>query len=231
MIMRTARSFPAPAIELFKRAATHDLMRRKAYDELMGFTPTMTSVASEVVVTVVKAELMGELPQERLDREENEHRDYIEWIKRLSAIPEKDRTEKQKCALQHVHIPTRTDRINHDDLGIERHHSYYFPASPIHEPFASLFAKKPEDALGLVRDLTNHAIKGWCQVQLLNRSRMGTPIPVVLEFPWGKQEFWGDWHVYNWFMGQLAPSPLDCALLALSYWAFKQIEDGRPPDT
>jgi hypothetical protein len=29
-------------------------------------------------------------------------------------------------------------------------------------------------------------------------------------------------------MGQLAPNPLNCAFLALSYWAFKQIEGGRP---
>ena len=230
MIMRSTRSYPEPAIALFKRAATDERMRSKAYNELMGFTPTMAGVASEAVVAVVKAELMAELPQDRLDREESKHRDYIEWIKRLRAIPEKDRTEKQKRALQYVHIPIRSDRIDHDDFGIDRHHSYYYPASPIHEPFASLFAKKPEDALGLVRDLTNHATKGWRQVQLLNRSRMGTPIPVVLEFPWGKQKFWGDWHVYNWFMGQLAPNPLDCALLALSYWAFKQIEDGRPTD-
>lgn len=82
----------------------------------------------------------------------------------------------------------------------------------------------------LSRDLTNRATKGWHQVQLLNSGSMGTPIPVVLEFPWGKQEFWGDWHVYNWFMGQLAPNPLNCAFLALSYWAFKQIEGGRPTD-
>ena len=145
-------------------------------------------------------------------------------------MPEEDRTEEQKRALQHVHFPIGRDRIVLDDIGISRHHNYYFPASPIHEPFASLFAKKPEAALGLIRDLANHATKGWHQVQLLNRNRMGTPIPVVLEFPWGKQEFWGDWHVYNWFMGQLVPNPLECAFLALSYWAFKQIEAGRPTD-
>ena len=28
-------------------------------------------------------------------------------------------------------------------------------------------------------------------------------------------------------MGQLAPNPLECAFLALSYWAFKEIESGR----
>ncbi len=59
---------------------------------------------------------------------------------------------------------------------------------------------------------------------------MGTPLPVTVEFSWGKQQFWGDWHVYSWFMGQLAPQPLECAFLSLSYWAFKQIEGGRQTD-
>jgi hypothetical protein len=31
-------------------------------------------------------------------------------------------------------------------------------------------------------------------------------------------------------MGQLSPKPLNCAILALNYWAFKQIDSRRPPD-
>ena len=229
-IMRSARSYPEPMIALFDRAVTNENMRRKAYSELMGFTTVMADVAPDKVVAVAKAELIKELPRDRLDREEREQEDYFEWLNGIRAIPEEDRTEDQKRALEHVNLPMGRDRVDPDDIGIHRHHSYYNPASPIHEPFASLFAKKPEAALELVRDLINRATKGWRQVQLLNRSRMGTPIPAVLEFPWGKQAFWGDWHVYNWFMGQLAPQPLECAFLALNYWAFKQIEGGRPAD-
>lgn len=231
-IMRSARSYPSPAVALFERAVMNERMRRAAYSDLMGFTPAMADVAPEIVVAVAKAELMEELPQERIDREAREEEEYFEWLDRLRAIPEEERTEEQERALhQHVHLPMGRGQIDHDDIGIGivKQHNYYFPSSPIHEPFASLFAKKPDAALGLVRDLTNHATKGWHQVQLLNRDRMGTPIPVFLQFPWGKQGFWGDWHVYNWFMGQyLAPNPLECAFLALSYWAFKQIESGRP---
>jgi hypothetical protein len=79
----------------------------------------------------------------------------------------------------------------------------------------------------LIRNLANHATKGWKQIHLINRKQMGTPIPVSVEFPWGVQQFWGDWHVYSWGMGQLAPHPLECAFLALNFWAFKQIESGR----
>lgn len=230
MIMRSARSYPAPAIALFKRAMTNKRMRREVYSELMGFTPTMADVAPEAVVAAAKAELMEELPQDRLNREEREYREYSEWLTRLRANPEEERTKEQKRALQSVHFPITHDAIDLDDIGIDQFHNYYYPASPLHEPFASLFAKKPEIALELVRDLVNHATQGWHQVQLLNRDRVGTPIPVVLEFPWGTQQFWGNGGVYGWFMGWGAHNVLECTFLALSYWAFKQLESGRPTD-
>jgi ATPase family protein associated with various cellular activities (AAA) len=229
MIMRSARSYPAPAIALFQRALTNKRMRREAYSDLMGFTPTMADVAPEAVVAVAKAELMEELPRDRLDREEREYREYAERLKRLRAIPEEERTEEQTRALEYVSFPIGHDAIDHDEIGIDRYHNYYFPASPLHEPFASLFTKIPAVALGLARDLINHATQGWHQVQFLNCDRMGTPIPVVLEFPWGRQEFWGGWHVYTWFMGN-APNVLECAFLSLSFWAFKQLESGRATD-
>lgn len=229
-IMRSARSYPMHAIALFRRAEKNERMRVAAYSDLMGFAPTMVDVSPDAVVAVAKADLMEELPQDKVDRQERERGDRIEHLRRLRAIPEDERTESQKSALEPMRSLAGDDRIDPEDIGINRHHRYYRPPSALHEPFASLFAKKPESALALVRDLANHATKGWHQVQLLNRRRIGTPIPVRLAFPWGEQRFWGDWHVYNWFMGAQAPQPLECAFLALSYWAFKQIEDGRPTD-
>jgi hypothetical protein len=227
-ILRSARSYPRPATALFERSVANERMRRAAYSDLMAFTPTMADVAPDAVVAVTEAELMEELPQDRFDRLRSEERERREWLERLRAVPEADRTPQQRRALQSVHFPIGHDRFDLDDIGIDRHHNYYFPPSALHEPFASLFAKKPEAALRLVRDLSNHAVKGWKQIHNLNRGRMGTPLPVTVEFPWGKQEFWGDWHVYSWSQGQLAPQPLECAYLALSYWAFKEIERGRP---
>ena len=230
IIMRSARSYPDPALALLERAATNEHMRREAYGDLMGFTWTMADVSPEAVVAVAKAELMKELPQDRYDRERRERREYAERLKRIRAIPENERTEDQKHTLQHMYFPIGRTSYDRKNIGIDQYHNYYYPPSALHEPFASLFAKTPEAALSLVRDLANHATKGWHQVQLLNRKRMGTPIHVTVEFPWGKQEFWGNWHVYSWFTGQFAPQPLECALLGLSYWAFKQIEGGRQTD-
>ena len=230
IISMSAQAYPEPATALFERAIANDRMRREGYSDLIGFTPAMADVAPDQVVALARAELMKELPQDRIERKKREERDYFEWLKCIRAIPEKDRTKNQRRALKHVHFPTWIERVDLDDIGIEQLHQSYYPTSALHEPFASLFTKNPEAALGLVRDLANHATKGWRQVYDIDRNRMGTPIPVVLDFPWGRQEFWGDWHVYSWFIGELAPNPLACAFLALSHWAFKQIEGGRPTD-
>jgi hypothetical protein len=205
-------------------------MRRAAYSDLMSFTPTMVHVSTDAIVAVAKAEILGELPKDKADREEREHRESIERIARIRAIPGGERTEAEQRALDCHFYPIGADRYDVDDIGIERHHSYYYPPSALHEPFATLLSKKPEAGLGLIRDLANQATEGWHQVHLIDCRRLGTPIPVRLKFPWGEQELWGDWHIYNWFKGQLAPNPLECAFLALGLWSFKQIEAGRPTD-
>jgi len=120
--------------------------------------------------------------------------------------------------LDHTFFPIGEDRYDMDDIGIERHNNFYHPPSALHEPFKSLFENKPDVALRLIRNLSNHATEGWKQIHAIRRREMGKPIPVALEFPWGKQEFWGDWRVYSWGQGQLAPTALECAFLALTYW-------------
>jgi hypothetical protein len=227
-LLRAARSYPEPAIALFDRAVANKRMRSAAYSDLMTFTSIMAEVAPEKIVAVTKAELIKELPQDRFDRLYREKEERHERITRLRAIPEADRTPQQRRVLEGQPFHIGAERYDLDDVGLDQRHNYYFPASALHEPFASLFAKAPDSALQLVRDLSNRATTGWRQVHNLNRARMGTPLPVSLEFSWGQQTFWGDWHVYSWFMGELAPQPLKCAFLALSYWAFREIERGRP---
>ena len=228
VLLRAARAYSEPAIALFERAVANERMRKAAYSDLMAFTPIMAEVAPTNVVALAKAELMEELPQSRFDRFRREAEERRARLEQIRAIPEADRTPHQRRALEFVHFPASMDRYDLDDVGIQRHNNFYFPASALHEPFASLFAKAPESALQLVHDLSNHTTTGWRQIHGLNHHEMGTPLPVTLEFPWGEQTFWGDWRVYSWFLGELAPQPLECAFLALSYWAFKEIERGRP---
>jgi hypothetical protein len=227
ILLRSARSFPDFAKELFKRTIADEDRRRWVYADLIAFSPIMTHVDPDLVADLAEAELLEELPEDKLIREQKEREEHYKRLAKLRAIPAEKRTRKQTLALQSAFFPIGSDRYDLDDIGIERHNNFYFPISALHEPFKSLFANKPDVALRLVRNLANHATKGWRQIHSMNRKQMGTPIPVSVEFPWGVQQFWGDWHVYNWGMGQLAPNPLECAFLALNYWAFKQIESGR----
>ena len=116
----------------------------------MSFTHTMADIAPGQVVALAKAELMEELPQDRIDRVEREERARLAWLERIRAIPEKDRTDAQRRALKPEFFPISPlgrDHVERDDIGINRHHQFYYPTSARHEPFASLFAKNPEAAL------------------------------------------------------------------------------------
>lgn len=114
-----------------------------------------------------------------------------------------------------------------ENLALNESERKFFPAAPTREPFASLFYINPSEGLRLVRELTNHAITAWRQFSAFNGI---TPIPLTLNFPWGKQSFWGDKHVYLWFRRLLVPDVLASALMALENWAFSEIENGRDAD-
>ena len=227
ILLRSARSYPDFAKELFKRTIADEDRRRAVYADLIGFSPIMAQVDPDLVADLAEAELLEELPEDKLIREQKEREEHYKRLAELRAIPEEKRTRNQKLALQPAFFPMGSDRYDLDDIGIERHNNFYFPTSALHEPFKSLFANKPEVALRLVRNLANHATQGWRQIHSIKRKEAGTPIPVSVEFPWGVQKFWGGWHVYSWGLGQLGPNPLECAFLALDYWAFRQIEGGR----
>ena len=224
-ILRAARSYPEFATSLMDRAVANGRMRDKAYDDLMGFTPVLAEVMPDAVVKVAEAKLKEELPQDTYDRVRREEEEHFAWLKELRAKPKDQLTRHDQLALSSPHFPFSRSDIRYEQIGIEEHNGYYFPVSALHEPFASLLARSPEAGLRLIRNLSNHATIGWRQNLSLRRE--GTPLPVVLDFPWGRQEFWGGWRVYSWGQGELGPQPLECAYLALMYWACKEIEKGR----
>lgn len=232
VVLRAARAFPEYANALFDRALSNERMRGEGYSDFMALAWMMAEVSPERLAAVTRAELQQELPQDHIDREKREQRERVEWLKQIRDKPESQRTDNERRALErpYFHIPHSYDGYGREEIGIDRHHNFYYPVSAAHEPFASLFAKKPEVALKLVRDLSNHATAGWRQIANITRRQRGTPTPVTIAFPWGEQQFWGDWTAYNWQLGQLGAQPLECAFLAMSYWAFRQIESGRPVD-
>jgi hypothetical protein len=208
IILRSARSYPEFGVALFERAVANKRMLDAAFDDLMVFTPIMAEVAPEAVEKLAEAKLLQELPQDEYDRLRREERSEAEWREKIRAIPEEKRTRQQNMALSSIHFPTSISDFKLDEVGLDAHNHYFHPPSGLHEPFASLLAKSPVVGLRLIKKLTNHASTGWRQVHTFRRREYGTPIPVVLDFPWGRQEFWGDWHVFGWGLGMLGS---DCS--------------------
>ena len=227
-IARSASTYPGPMRELYERAVLSADMRRSTYGELMVIASTAADVCPEELVAVVKAELMEELPRDRIERRRREQDAVLAFLRGIREKPEAERTPEEKRALRFPHVPVGEDRVDPDGIGIKRYEPYYSPPSAKHQPFAALFGTAPETAVALVRDLANHAVKGWRQNEVL--SEADTPVPVTLRFPWGEQIFWGDTLHYDWFTFDASPEPLNCALLALRHWAFKQLDAGRPVD-
>jgi ABC-type cobalamin/Fe3+-siderophores transport system ATPase subunit len=114
-----------------------------------------------------------------------------------------------------------------DELGIEGHQSFY-PASPYQPPFLLLLRQHEDEGLRLVKAICNHSVDVWQWLRQhpdYHREAV-TPLPVEIEFPWGRQVFWGDGQVYLWFRGFWGNDASKCALMALEFWAFERIVAG-----
>jgi hypothetical protein len=115
------------------------------------------------------------------------------------------------------------------ELGLEDNFAFY-PASPVRLPFLILLRWHKAEGLRLVRSLCNFAIDVW-RWSCSWRPRGGapvTPIPISVEFAWGKQDFWGAEQTYLWFRGTWGNHACQSALMALEQWALEQLDqDGE----
>ena len=108
--------------------------------------------------------------------------------------------------------------------------SSFFPAAPTREPFHSLLQQAPDQGRRLIREIANHTIRSWRQLHRLSHEKDGTPIPFVMQFPWGRQVFWGDSRLYLGARGCFGPSTVNSGWMALEAWAFSELEKGTPVD-
>jgi hypothetical protein len=99
-LLRSARSYPDFAKELFKRAIGDEDRRRAVYADLIAFSPIMTQVDPNLVADLAEAELVKELPEDKLIRERKEREERYKRLEELRAIPEERRTRKQNLVLQ-----------------------------------------------------------------------------------------------------------------------------------
>jgi len=112
-----------------------------------------------------------------------------------------------------------------NELGI-KHDRLFFNASHLRPPFLALLANNECEGLRLIRELCNAAMDRWQEI--LRDERSGTPLPLILKFDWGEQEFWGHYREYTWNRG-MGPGPYTVmsALMALEVWMELEIERGR----
>ena len=230
VLLRSIRAYPSYAEAILDRTIGNGRLRKETYEELIAYSPILSTVAPQKLADLAFAELQQLLPKVKIEKKRLAAKQRSDALQKIREKAEQDRTEQERRVLTHMPFISGSKEYDLDDIGIDRYHHSYFPPSPLHEPFGSLFKSTPAIARSLVRNLANRAMEGWRQVHALYPQRFGTPIPLELEFPWGTQRFWGDWKTYNWIKGQLAPQPLECAFLALAYWAHTQRDAGRPVD-
>jgi hypothetical protein len=111
-----------------------------------------------------------------------------------------------------------------ENLSIKYESRHFYPSSPLKEPFFSLLTHSEETGLQLIRDLSNHAIQAWKQLCEISEQ---VPLPTIIEFPWGLQEFWGNEKQYIWKKPVWINNAISSAYMVLENWCFEQLEQGR----
>ncbi|WP_421738819.1 hypothetical protein [Caulobacter sp.] len=103
--------------------------------------------------------------------------------------------------------------------------------SPIAEPFHALFAVNPDLALKTVKALCDHAVAAWRELHELDPDEGdGTPLPLELDLPWGRQTFWGAEREYLLYRGVFSPQIITASLMVLEGWALAELDAGADLD-
>lgn len=232
LVLRSAHSTPALTEEYLKRILASKNHRDERYSEVMGFAPTLATTHPKLLADIALMHLREELPDDQVERERQEIKKAKELRDKVLAKPESERTSLEGKVVRYGSPRLRRDFSYHDwsTLCIDRSSQFYWPPSPLREPFHSLFKIAPEHALHLFTAICNHAVTAWRQLHRHDRDRRGTPLPLELLFPWGVQQFWGGDREYLWHRGTWAPHALASGFHALEEWCFSELERGRPVD-
>lgn len=204
----------------------------QVFSDLVGWSNFLAPKHGALLAEISLLHFREELPQARMAREQAE--EEADWARRAAARakPERERTRLEERMLDMPYTLGRGgfDRSEWENLAVDRDFGEYFPPSPLRQPFHALFESASDEGLRVVKELSNHATTAWRQLHKLDLQHQGTPIPIELEFPWGKQYFWGNGREYLWGRGLWAPKPLAGAYMALEKWAIGQLDAGASAD-
>ncbi|MBV2204140.1 MAG: hypothetical protein KUL87_01865 [Pseudomonas sp.] len=230
LVLRAARAYPDVVGAYLTRVEAIERWHDSAFREIMTYAPVLAETHPTQLAQVARHWFMKELPDDTSARWRREAQEqHLRRIK-VETIPQESRSRLDELMLSSPSTMHHSfSRHDWDRLSIGANHQGFFPTSPLREPFYSLLMRDPTTGLALIRDVSNHATTAWRQ---LHRHWHGsaTPLPLVLMFPWGQQEFWGDDRHYVWFRGHGGPQVVECALMTLERWAIAQLDAGRALD-
>jgi hypothetical protein len=229
LVLRAARAYPEIVDAYLNKVLAIENWPDSAFRELMTFAPVLAETHAVPLARVARRWFLEELPDDTSARWRSEASEDKLRRMEAKAVPAEKRTRIDGLALSSRSIPQSFSYSDWNTLSIGADHQGFFPASPLREPFYSLLTSDSVTALALVRDVTNHATTAWRQLHR-HWHNSWTPFPLVITFPWGQQEFWGDDRHYFWFRGHGGPQVVECALMALERWAFAQLDAERSLD-
>jgi hypothetical protein len=228
LVLRAARAYPDLASNYLTRIASIDRLDSATFNQVMEYAPILAKLQPSLLAQVARRTLLLELPEDSIVRWRSEEAERARRREEIRAIPEDQRTRFHDLELGSPMFPNSFSSHDWDRLSIGADHQGYFPASPLREPFCSLLREAPSEGLSLIRDMANHATTAWLQLHRHDwEHRERTPLPLMVSFPWGDQEFWGTGRQYKWFRGHGGPQALECALMALERWVLEQLDSGR----
>ncbi|MCB1469116.1 MAG: hypothetical protein KDK08_18690 [Rhizobiaceae bacterium] len=233
LVISSAESYPNVVSDYLARFSTQERIHFEVYQEIIGFSATLALTHPQELAAFAETQLIKELPENKQNRLRRETQEHAKERERLRAKPESELTQLEQRMLDSspsLGLIGSVSRWDWDHLAIDDSRGTYFPASPLREPFRSLFQHSAETALRLTRRLCNHAITAWRQLHRLDYDRRDTPISSEFAFPWATQIMWGGTREYLWGRGWWGPQVIKCALHALDSWAFDQVSAGAEPD-
>lgn len=229
LMLRSAPSEPEP-VERYLRNLLAREISNEEFEQVISWAPTLAASHPSLLVDVTLARLREDLPAVRDEARRQREAEDLDARKRVEAKDPTDRTQSEQHFLSSPMILHRDGPDSHDWERLATDRGDFFPASPLREPFASFFREAPNEALRLVSQLGNHAITAWRQLHQLDHRRSGTPLPLVLDFPWGQQVFWGGSREYLWARGVWAPPPIQCGFMTLEEWAIAEFDANKDLD-
>jgi ATPase family associated with various cellular activities (AAA) len=196
-----------------QKVTSRPRLLKRVYDQIIAYSESIVAIAPTALANLVLARYLDVLPSDKLAIQARRAADNL--------LNDDDALNP---LFREIGYSSPFSDQDWENLAISDNYSSV--ASPIQEPFAALFSNAPIEAHRLVRELSNHAICAWKQLNALDPTRGRTPIPLELDFPWGKQAFWGNDHEYLWFRGTWGPTVVRSSLMALEAWGFAQLENG-----